>query len=80
MSRSKFDPREFGVELDQAEFVDEMVDDFNAAYQRKWTIDELLLHSREAIRCCDDVRHKRGYYDVPVDIILRSIIQRRKNT
>jgi hypothetical protein len=56
-----------------------MVEQFSAAYRGQWTIDELLLHPREAIRFCDDVRHQRGYYDVPDDIILRAILGRRKN-
>jgi len=28
-----------------------------------WTIDELLLHPREAALFCDGVRRKRGWYD-----------------
>lgn len=79
MARPAFDPREFGVDLEREAFVDEMVEEFHGAYRNDWTIDELLLHPREALRICDDVRHRRGYYDVPDDIILRVILQRRKN-
>jgi hypothetical protein len=48
-------------------------------YRDGWTVDELLLHPREALNFCDQVRRRYGYFDVPDDIILRSIMQRRKN-
>jgi hypothetical protein len=55
-----------------------MVDVFAEVYRDAWTIDELCLHPREAARFCDDARRKHGFYDVPDDIILRSIMNRRK--
>ena len=79
MQRGKFDPKEFGVEMSREEFTDLMVDDFNAAFKGNWTIDELVLHPREAAKFCDDVRHARDWRYVPDDIILRSIMSRRKN-
>lgn len=79
MSRGKFNPKDFGVDMTREEFTDHMVGDFANAYRDGWTIDELLLHPREAARFCDDVRSKHGFYDVPDDIILRSILTRRKN-
>jgi hypothetical protein len=79
MGRGAFNPRDFGVNMERVDFTDEMVTDFNEAYRDGWTIDELLLHPREAARFCDTVRFKRGYYDAPDDIILRSIMTRRKN-
>ena len=80
MSRShQYQPRDYGVEMEKSEFMDLMVDEFNAAYHGIWTVDELLLHPREAIRFCDDVRHHKKFFDVPDDIILRAIMQRRKN-
>jgi hypothetical protein len=79
MGRGKFDPAEFGVNLDKEEFTDQMVDEFNIIYRGGWTIDELCLHPREAARFCDDVRRKYGYYDLPDDIMLRVIMGRRKN-
>ncbi|MFO1043257.1 MAG: hypothetical protein U0941_15800 [Planctomycetaceae bacterium] len=79
MGRASFDPKEFGVDLSKPEFMDQMVDEFNAAYRDQWTIDELLLRPREALRFCDSVRGRFGYFDVPDDIILRAIMQRRKN-
>jgi len=48
-------------------------------YRGNWTIDEPLLHPREAIRFCDDIRHRHGWYDMPNDLILRVMMSRRKN-
>ncbi len=79
MVRGKFNPVEFGVNLSREDFGDEMVSDFAATYRDAWTVDELLLHPREAVRFCDDVRRQHGYHDLPDDIILRMIINRRKN-
>lgn len=79
MTRGKFEPEEFGVRMPKEAFIDTMVDDFNTTYHGDWSIDELLLHPREAMRFCDDVRRKHGYFDLPDDIILRVILQRRKN-
>lgn len=78
MSRGRFDPKDFGIDMDREAFTDCMVDDFNDIYKGYWTIDELLLHPSEAVRFCEDVRRKHGYYDLPEDIILRSILTRRK--
>jgi hypothetical protein len=79
MGRGKFDPHEFGVNLDRKTFDDQMVDEFNCIYRGGWTIDELLLHPTEAARFCGDVRRKFGYWDLPDDIILRVIMNARKN-
>ena len=79
MARGRFDPTEFGVNLSREALTDEMVSDFSETYQDAWTVDELLLHPREAMRFCDDVRRRHGYYDLPDDIILRVILTRRKN-
>lgn len=79
MGRGNFDPQEFGVNLTRQDLSDLMVSNFAEVYRDSWTIDELLLHPREAVRFCDDVRRKHGYFDLPDDIILRSILNRRKN-
>ena len=79
MTRSSFQPAEFGIEMKREEFIDLMVDDFSTIYRGQWTIDELLLHPREAAMFCDDIRRKHGFFDLPDDIILRSILNRRKN-
>ena len=76
MTRGKFDPEDFGVTLEREAFTDQMVEDFASAYRGAWTIDELLLHPREAARFCDDVRRQHGYHDLPDDVILRVIMTR----
>jgi len=78
MSRGKFNPRDYGVDLDRDAFTDQMCEDFSQQYS-SWSFDELLLHPREALRFCDEVRHQHAYYDVPDDIILRAILNRRKH-
>ncbi|MBN2296347.1 MAG: hypothetical protein JXM70_28215 [Pirellulales bacterium] len=78
MVRGKFDPKAFGVNLSREELTDEMVEEFNSCY-RSWTIDELLLHPREAARFCEDTRRKFAYWDLPDDIILRVILNARKH-
>lgn len=79
MSRKAFKPQEFGVGIERDQFDDLMVEEFGSAYRGQWTIDELLLHPREAARFCDDIRRNRGFWDLPDDIILRVILQRRKH-
>ena len=76
---SQWKPQDFGVGLEKADFIDALSDDFNGTYRGQWSVDELCLHPREAITFCDGVRRQRGWFDVPDDIILRSIMQRRKN-
>ena len=78
MGRGDFDPGQFGVSLDRMTFTDQMVDEFNTIYRGGWTIDELCLHPDEAKHFCVEVRRKFAYYDLPDDIILRSIMNRRK--
>lgn len=79
MGRGNFDPADFGISVSKAEFTDQMVNDFGETYKGAWTIDELLLHPREAARFCDEMRRRHGYYDCPDDIILRVILGRRKS-
>lgn len=79
MSRGKFDPSDFGVEMTREEFQELMAEAFNTTFRGSWTIDELLLHPRDAMKFCDDVRNAHGWDNVPDDIILRSVLTRRKN-
>ena len=79
MNRGRFDPADFGVEIPKDDFIDQMVETVSTIYRDTWTVDELLLHPREAMKFCDDIRRQFGYYDVPDDIILRVIMNRRKN-
>ena len=79
MSRESFTPQDFGIDMDRKQFDDLMVDDFGEAYKGHWSIDELLLHPREAAMFCDDVRRKHRFFDLPDAFVLRVILQRRKN-
>jgi hypothetical protein len=80
MPRVSINPADYGVELTKREFTDLMCDEFNSIYQeRGWSIDELLLHPREAAQFCDDVRERHSYFKVPDEFILRVILKRRKN-
>ena len=79
MGRKSFSPQDFGVDKDRGEFDDLMVEEFGNTYRGMWTVDEMLLHPREAARFCEDVRRKHGFFDLPDDIMLRVIMQRRKN-
>jgi hypothetical protein len=79
MSRQTFDPHEFGVNMGKSEFVDLMAEEFNAFIRGAMSLDELLLRPRQALAFCDEVRRKHTFFDVPDDIILRSVMQRRKN-
>ncbi len=79
MGRTKFEPSDFGIDMSRAEFDDLMVDTFGTKFRGQMTIDELLLRPRMASSFCDAVRFENGFYDLPDDIILRVIMQRRKN-
>ena len=46
-TRGKFNPMDFGVNMDREAFTDQMVSDFAAVYRDSWTIDELCLHPVE---------------------------------
>lgn len=78
MGRGNFNPLDFGINMERTDFIDQMVGDFGETYRGQWTVDELCLHPREAMRFCDDVRRKHGYYDLPDDIILRCVMNARK--
>jgi hypothetical protein len=46
------------------------VGEFADVYRDGSTIDNLLLHPREAVLICDDVRQKHRLYDLPDDRVL----------
>ena len=79
MARHAFDPHDYGVNMDSADFADKMVDEFNDYTRGQLTLDEMLLHPRSALHFCDVIRQKFSYFSLPDDIILRSIMIRRKN-
>lgn len=79
MARAKIDPKDYGIDLTLDAFTDQMVEQLAARYRGQITIDELLLHPREALLFCDQVRQSLGYFLLPDDVILRPIMTRRKN-
>lgn len=79
MTRSDFQPQDFGVDQSKVDFQDEMVNQFNDFIRGEMSLDEMLLRPDLAKSFCMSVRGRLGYHDVPDDIILRSIMSRRKN-
>ncbi len=79
MARTLVDPTAHGVPLSKEEFVLLMVKELEEYGRGALTIDELLLRPRAALHFCDSVRQKHGWFDLPDDIALRVIMQRRKN-
>jgi hypothetical protein len=69
---------DYGIDDDPDVFVDALIDLMGQMYPA-FTIDELLLRPREAIKFCDVVRHRHGAYDLPDDVILRPMLNRRKH-
>ncbi len=78
MARDNSVPRDFGVDLDKDEFVDRIVELFHGMF-RDWSVDEMLLHPREALQLCDEFRRNNGFFHVPDDVILRWLLNRRKS-
>lgn len=78
MRRGNFDPTRFGISMTRDDFQDMIAGAFGAAFKGQFSFDELLLHPRSALRFCDDVRVNNRWHDLPDDIILRSIMSRRK--
>jgi hypothetical protein len=79
MRRGEYDPSDFGVDLPKSEFVDMIVGDFNNFVKCQISLDEFLLHPEMALEFCHSLKRNRGWYSVPNDILLRSIMARRKN-
>ena len=79
MGRKVIDPAKYGVEKTREEFIEDMNEAFASAYDGSISIDELLLHPREALSFCDEIRQRYRYFDLPDDIILRALIADRKN-
>lgn len=65
---------EMPLEKVQDVLVDLMADQYSA-----WSVDELLLHPREASQYCDLARRRLDSPGLPDDLILRCLINRRKN-
>jgi hypothetical protein len=79
MARNVIDPRMYGVDMDREGFIDLMCEEFSGHVRGTITIDEMLLRPRSAMHFCDVVRAKHAFHDLPDDMILRVILNRRKN-
>lgn len=78
MARSKLNYSQFGIDGDADKIIDRFADLFNERFKGGISIDELLLHPREAGLFCDFVRGAEGYVGLPDDMILRPLMTRRK--
>ena len=79
MARGSFEPSEYGVDMTMEAFSDLMVDEFGEFVRDDLSLDELLLRPLSALEFTYRVRTKHGFYDLPDDIILRTVMRRRKN-
>ena len=79
MSRGRFKPTDFGVDMEKTEFIDDIVNEFSDYTRGQISLDEMLLRPDTSKAFCNHVRARKRWYDVPDDIILRSVMQRRKN-
>ena len=73
------DPSEYGVDMDPGDFRECCVEEFNLYTMGRMTLDEVLLRPRVAVHFCDSIRQKFKWFDMPDDILLRSVMARRKN-
>ena len=69
---------EYGIDTEPEMFVDQLVELFQGLYPA-FTIDELLVRPREALKFCDAVRTSCRNYDLPDDLLLRPLLNRRKH-
>ena len=79
MPRRSINPQYYGVDMGSDDFMDLMVEKFSDHTRGQATLDDLLLNPKEAFNFCESVRSSAGFEDLPDDIILRSVMIRRKN-
>jgi hypothetical protein len=79
MARQQVNPSDYGVPLGKAELAAILADALDTYGQGKLSVDELLLRPRAALHFCDEIRRTNGWFDLPDDIILRVILDRRKH-
>ena len=79
VSRLSKQLKEYGIEEDPDDFVDSIVELHHGLYPA-YSIDELLVRPRAALRFCDAVRDKYQNLDVPDDMSLRPLLNRRKHS
>ena len=67
-----------GCTLPLDQFQDQIVDVMSQNYL-SWSVDELVLHPDDAKRFCQLVRAATNAHDLPDDLVLRCLMDRRKN-
>jgi len=67
-----------GCELAIDDFQDQLVDILAGMFS-SWSVDELVLHPRDALDFCSVACRRTGYSGLPDDLILRCLMARRKN-
>ena len=75
----QINPSDYGIDMSKDDFMDLMVNDFSAHFRGGRTFDDLLLHPKDAFNFCESVRAMHGFEDLPDNVILRSVMIRRKN-
>ena len=77
MRRGDASPLEFGIDLTKDVLADLLIDEFNSTF-KGLSVDEVLLRPKVALFFCDSVRQKHRFFELPDDILLRLILNRRK--
>lgn len=67
-----------GCDLSIVDFQDRLVDILSEMFS-SWSVDELMLHPRDALDYCTAVRRQISGPGLPDDLILRCLMARRKN-
>ena len=75
----QINPADYGIDMEKDDFLDLMVSDFSQFSRGTGSFDDLLLQPTEAFNFCESVRAMHGFGDLPDNVILRSVMIRRKN-
>ena len=76
--RPALNPSDYGIAM-SLRSLKQLLGDLFDAYPGSSTIDELLVHPLEGIEFCRLVRKSTGYYMLPDHVILKVLVNRRKN-
>jgi hypothetical protein len=79
VARSRISPQQHGLYMSREKWMMQVVRVFEKFDGGKWSVDELLLHPRVAIRFCNEVMEKVCDTAVPHHFILRTIMVWRKS-
>jgi hypothetical protein len=71
---------DLGFDIDPDAFKDVLSDTFDSMYAGMLpSIDELLVRPTEALRYCVAIRDRLRNFDLPEDVILRTLLNTRKH-